>query len=256
MTSELRSVIDCVADQIPDDIRASIPNGVELALKATNPDWTTFGGFRWAYPGHWTEMPEGDTFNPNTCDVGGLHVAKTIGAARLGGGSIHHMLIVAYDASQAGPWQAGKRKVTRALSVWPITWQSADLQRSYLRGADLRGAFLQDADLRDADLRGAFLQDADLRGAYLRGADLRGADLQRANLQRAVVRGAFLQGAVLQRANLQRAVLQGAFLQGSFLQGADLQGADLQDADLRDADLQFAVGRIDWDDLIERGAIR
>ena len=40
------------------------------------------------------------------------------------------------------------------------------------------------------------------------------------------------------------------------LTGADLTGAYLFDADLTGADLYCAVGRDDWDELVERGAIR
>jgi len=59
-----------------------------------------------------------------------------------------------------------------------------------------------------ANLQGSFLNGADLNEAHLPGADLRGAHLQRAALERA-----HLQRAALGRAHLQEAALERAHLQ-------------------------------------------
>lgn len=48
----------------------------------------------------------------------------------------------------------------------------------------------------------------------------------------------------------------GAYLTGANLTGANLTGANLYGANLSGANLYGAYGRDDWDDLVERGAIR
>ena len=131
----------------------------------------------------------------------------------------------------------------------------ADLNKAHLEGADLRGAHLEGADLRGAhlqraDLRETHLQGADLMGAHLQGADLMRAHLQGARLAWARLQGAGLNGAhlpmadlrwaCLQRAGLGGARLQGAGLNGAYLQGARLHWAYLQGVTLSDAHLEGA----------------
>ena len=111
----------------------------------------------------------------------------------------------------------------------------ANLQGSFLNGADLTRAHLQGANLRRAHLQGADLRRAHLQGAYLGGA----------RLQRAYLGGAYLQGAYLWVTHLQGAYLGGARLQGAYLGGTHLQGAYLgethvQEAQLFGADLRGA----------------
>ena len=115
-----------------------------------------------------------------------------------------------------------------------------DLQKSWLKGADLAVARLEDAVLNNAHLQGAILDRAQLQGARLGEAHLQGAYLKRARLEEAHLQGANLLGAQLQGARLLRAQLQGAFLAGAQLQGAFLASAQLQGALLGEAQLQGA----------------
>ena len=120
-----------------------------------------------------------------------------------------------------------------------------DLQKSWLKGADLAGARLENAvlnnvHLQGAELRGVHLQkamlgEAQLQGARLEGAQLQGAWLGKAQLQEARLEGAQLQGAWLGEAQLQGARLKGAHLQGASLGRAQLQGARLKGAHLQGA---------------------
>ncbi len=90
---------------------------------------------------------------------------------------------------------------------------------------------------RIANLEKSFLQGADLRMAYLVDASLREANVRFANLH-----GAVLDDAKLQQAKLEDASLQEASLVGAQLQGASLRGANLEDADIRGADLRGTKG--------------
>ena len=124
--------------------------------------------------------------------------------------------------------------------------RGADLNLTYLSGADLSEAYLIEADLRRADLRRSNLHEADLSEADLRGADLSGADLIEADLRRADLRRANLSEADLSGADLRGADLRGAnfgeaYLIRADLRRADLAGAELIEADLRGADLK--IGR-------------
>ena len=191
----------------------AIPDGLLPAIKITSPTWTTYGGYKWPYPGEWTPNIDDVTWNPAACVAGGVHVAFDMRAAQSGYGSYHHMLVVAYDPADAGYREMGKLKVRRALTVAPV-----DLLRALSRRGG--GANLEGANLRGAYLGGAHLEGANLEGANLEGADLRGADLEGANL-----RGAYLGGA-----NLGGAYLGGAYLGGAHLRGAHLEGAYLEGA--------------------------
>ena len=195
----------------------NLPKRLEPAIKFVLPDFTTYNGFSWWGHGKWVNSP--DDFSPITCVAGGLHVANTIAAAQSGGGRYTNCLWVGVDPAEAGSWVEGKRKAPRVCVAGPI--DLLQIIRSHGAGAHLAEAVLVGANLRGADLTGADLSRANLRGAYLRGADLRAADLRRA-----------------------------------YLRGADLSGAYLRGADLSGAYLRAASGRTDWDDLVERGAIR
>ena len=133
--------------------------------------------------------------------------------------------------------------------------QGINLERAYLKyadlsGADLRYAILRGANLKDANLYNAYIRYADLNGAQLSNVNLRYADLYGANLKDAYLREAYLTGAslkyaILEGANLSNADLKGANLERAFLYNADLKGANLErayliKADLRDADLSGA----------------
>ena len=108
----------------------------------------------------------------------------------------------------------------------------ADLQGSWLNGANLRMARLGDAVLTRAFLLGVDLGKAELQVAGLEHAHMQGANLRGARLQGAYLSGAFLYGATLIDVGLQGAMLRDSHLQGSDLFGARLQAADLHGARL------------------------
>ena len=106
------------------------------------------------------------------------------------------------------------------------TWlNGANLRRARLQGANLMNTRLQSAHLDDAQLQGAKLTRSKLQFAWFSNASLLGADLDQALLQLAWLDGAQLQGAYLPNANLQVVKLRNAQLQGAILLGTLLQGA-------------------------------
>jgi len=136
----------------------------------------------------------------------------------------------------------------------------ANLQGSFLNGADLKEAHLpmanlmrarlrkaifNVADLRDANLWGAHLPRATFIGAHLPGAVFGKAHLPRADFSEAHLPGANLWEAHLPEASLWRAYLPGADLSHAHLPGADFSRAHLQAAELVCADLRGA-GKDNW----------
>ena len=106
------------------------------------------------------------------------------------------------------------------------TWlNGANLRNARLQGANLFNTRLQSAHLDDAQLQGAKLTRAKLQSAWFSNASLLGAELDQALLQLSWLDGAQLQGAYLPNANLQVANLFNAQLQGAILTGTLLQGA-------------------------------
>ena len=114
---------------------------------------------------------------------------------------------------------------------------SANLQGSWMKGANLIGANLQTADLTEVSLQGAGLHLTNLQGARLTEAQLQGAKIIRTQLQGAQFNTAQLQGAGLNKAQLQGTLLMGAQLQGAGLNRTQLQGAEIIDAQLQGAGL-------------------
>ena len=100
----------------------------------------------------------------------------------------------------------------------------ADLQGSWLNGANLEGARLDNAILNRAHLRGTILWQAYLRGVDLLEASLNGAGLGYAYLQGALLPGARLYGATLIGAHLQGAIINQVHLQGAILDNIQLRG--------------------------------
>ena len=183
-------------------------NGEELVLgwRRVNADFTSRGGFRWPFPGQWTERLEADR-SDDPCSRG-LHVA-TNWAGASAGGVVSTVLIVAYRPSDVAHVSAGKVRVDQAL-VLGVVDAPALIRAGWFGGANLTGANLRGADLRGSNLwvaylTGANLRDADLRDAYLAGANLRDANLANANLRDADLRGAYLGGAYLGGAYLRGA---------------------------------------------------
>jgi uncharacterized protein YjbI with pentapeptide repeats len=142
----------------------------------------------------------------------------------------------------------------QSLDATGIQLDKAYLKRADLRQAWMPGASLREAQLSRADLLGANLGGADLRGAYLIGADLRGALLGEDELYISYIgsdtfirnrymlspHGADLRGVKLSHANLSWAHLHGANLIGADLGTADLSSADLEGADLSGANIENA----------------
>ena len=113
--------------------------------------------------------------------------------------------------------------------------------------ANLEGTWLNGANLRRARLQGANLINTRLQSARLEDAQLQGAKLTRAKLQLAWFSNASLLGAELDQALLQLAWLDGAQLQGAFLPNANLQVAN---------PFQCAITRSDpYRDSVARGVI-
>jgi uncharacterized protein YjbI with pentapeptide repeats len=127
------------------------------------------------------------------------------------------------------------------------------------QGLDLSSFDLSGINLADTDLRGAIfgkykhgsanLQDTFLEGANLEGADLAGTNLQNANLHDSVLRET-----TLNWANLQNTDLRGSDLTRATLFRARLEGADLSNAEMRYTNLHLAFfgnTKIDRDKLGE-----
>ena len=228
-------------------------NGEELVLgwRRVNADFTSRGGFRWPFPGQWTERLEADR-SDDTCSRG-LHVA-TNWAGASAGGVVSTVLIVAYRPSDVAHVSAGKVRVDQAL-VLGVVDAPALIRAGWFGGADLRGANLANANFTRADLTDANLRDANLRGADLWAANLRDADLRDADLRDANLRGAYLAGAYLTRSNLTDAYLAGANLRDAYLAGADLWRADLRGASLRGASANRLTVWPDGFDPIAAGVI-
>ena len=108
----------------------------------------------------------------------------------------------------------------------------ADLNRLYLKGANL-----SEANLSVVNFSGAYLRGANLNNAYLRGANLKSTNLSLANLKQAHLNMADLRGADLSETNLKMADLSEANLYLADLRGADLSRADLFTANFSRADL-------------------
>jgi uncharacterized protein YjbI with pentapeptide repeats len=92
-----------------------------------------------------------------------------------------------------------------------IALGGADLQNTWMIGADLRGADLSLAHLEGAELASAELRGADMTVASLDKADLYNADLRDANLFAVNLEGAYLRDADLRGANLNLVKLKGAY---------------------------------------------
>ena len=135
------------------------PKGLRLGWRNTNPDLRSRAGYRWAWPGNWSEAPDdGRDLTKNHRDeacpsdtLGGLCLAKTWYGARSGGIRSSACLIVAYKASDVLGETVDKLRVRRALTLDVIDVEAL------IRSADLAGADLSRADLNGANLYGANL---------------------------------------------------------------------------------------------------
>jgi uncharacterized protein YjbI with pentapeptide repeats len=143
------------------------------------------------------------------------------------------------------------RKIFFQSSFENADLREADLNNSYLSGANLRGSDLRDAKLNNAILRGVNLSYANLWGADLTNAKLDSAILKRADLSWSVVNGAHFHkadlyetdmiSAQIRRADLSKAILQWTNFRGAFLNEANLDSADLFRANLIRANLEKSI---------------
>ena len=100
----------------------------------------------------------------------------------------------------------------------------ANLERSYLYGADFGMASLHEASFIETDLQEALFYKADLMGAKFFRTKMRKVSLCKASMQGAVIVDSDLQGADLNGAQLQGAVIGDVTMQGADIRGAQLQG--------------------------------
>lgn len=198
-----------------------LPEGcTHWGIRSVHPDLRSSNGFRWPFPGTWTEAPGPiNTANTNgyPSDIGdGICLAHTWRGMASGDIPALTLLLCAYNESDTLGRAKSEQKirVQRAYVVDVIDGQrllkewgaSADLYGANLTGANLRGADLRYANLYGADLRGADLYGANLYSANLCGANLYDADLYGANLRDANLRDADLYGADLRGANLKNVI--------------------------------------------------
>ena len=144
------------------------PKNMVLGYRACHRDLRSRNGFRWAFPGQWTEAAGPILDHEGACpnDEGdGICIARTLSGAGSGGIPGGTYLLVAYSPTDVLGEDANKVRVKRALTLDVFTFAAF-----IGPGADLR-----DANLYGVDLGGANLRGADLWGANLGGADLRGA---------------------------------------------------------------------------------
>ena len=149
-----------------------------------------------------------------------------------------HDVFKGLSANLQGSWMKGANLRGARL-------ENAVRTKTHLQGANLIGANLQTADLTEVSLQGAGLHLTNLQGTRLTEAQLQGAKIIRTQLQGAQLNKAQLQGtrfntAQLQGAGLNKAQLQGTLLMGAQLQGAGLNRTQLQGAEIIDAQLQGA----------------
>ena len=169
----LSPLIDSIT--LPDDYSGET---LELGWRRVNPDLRSRDGFRWPWPGQWTEVVEADTSDEDCAP--GLHVAVGwVGASSTG--PVHTALLVAYRPADVAHRGRDKVRVRQALTLDVID-PPAMIRARHFTGANLIGANLTRADLIGANLTRADLYGANLSGANLTGASLYGADLTRADL--------------------------------------------------------------------------
>ena len=235
--TEYRDTLPVIVDRE----QAAMPDWCDSwGIKSVRPDLSTYGGYRWPWPGGVAECDPAQILrsNDSACPGrpgDGLCVATTWRGMASGGIPARTLLLVAYASGEVlgRDDYAGKLRLPRVHVAALV--DGGRLLREAGHCADLR-----DADLAGADLTGANLAGADLTGANLAGANLARANLAGANLASAELTEAYLRGANLARANLAGANLAGANLRGAYLAHAYLAHANLTDANLTGANLTDA----------------
>ena len=169
----LSPLVDSIT--LPDDYSGET---LELGWRRVNPDLRSRDGFRWPWPGNWTEVVDADTSDEGCAP--GLHVAVGwVGASSTG--PVHTALLVAYRPADVAHRGYDKVRVRQALTLDvidpPAMIRARHFTRADLSGVNLSGVNLSWADLTWADLTRANLTGANLTGANLTGANLYGAYL-------------------------------------------------------------------------------
>jgi len=180
----LSPLVDSIT--LPDDYDGET---LELGWRRVDPDLRSHGGYRWPWPGNWTDVVDADTSDEQCAP--GLHVAVGWAGASLLTGPVHTALVVAYRPADVAHRGHDKVRVRQALVLDVLDVPAM------IRAGRFTGAYLIRANLYGANLSWANLSRANLSGANLTGADLYGAYLSRANLSGANLTGADLYGAYL-----------------------------------------------------------
>ena len=130
-----------------------------VGLKAVNPDFTTRGGFRWAFPGKWTRDPvDTGSYSTEVCPTGpgdGLSVAKTVSGMAQGSYRPVTVLVVGFSGADLIAEDDNKWKVRKAKTLAVV--DGVGIIRTFGSRADLAGADLSGHDKADLKARGATL---------------------------------------------------------------------------------------------------
>ncbi len=150
-----------------------------------------------------------------------------------------HGVFLGHRANLQGSWLNGAELV-RADLRW------ADLCQTHLQGASLDMAFLQEALLIESQMQGARLVKAQMYGTCLLRSHLQGVNLGRAWLYGADLFEAQLQGVNLASAQLQGAIIGGIQLQGAHLNNTQLCGVKCEEDDCDSFEQRMAqsIGRV------------
>ena len=142
----LSPLIDSIT--LPDDYSGET---LELGWRRVAPDLRSRDGFRWPWPGNWTEVVDADTSDEDCAP--GLHVAVGwVGASSTG--PVHTALLVAYRPADVAHRGRDKVRVRQALTLDVIDPPAMIRARHFTR-ADLTRVNLTRADLYGANLSGA-----------------------------------------------------------------------------------------------------
>ena len=130
-----------------------IPKNMVLGYRACHRDLRSRNGFRWAFPGQWTEAAGPFGQHDSACPIhegDGICIARTLRGAGSGGIPGGTYLLVAYCPADVLGEDTDKVRVKRALTLDVFTFAvfigpGADLRDANLYGANLGGANLWDA---------------------------------------------------------------------------------------------------------------
>jgi len=130
------------------------PKNMVLGYRACHRDLRSRNGFRWAFPGQWTEAAGPFGQHDSACPIhegDGICIARTLRGAGSGGIPGGTYLLVAYSPADVLGEDTNKVRVKRALTLDVFTFAAFIGPGADLWGADLRGANLRGANLRGAE---------------------------------------------------------------------------------------------------------